>query len=222
MASMLLNRNLIADFWFAIVDRLGESAKRYCWALLIGLLITASLFFLMQSLISGSDIKVAEPTAAANLTFVRLVEDRDVIADKPKPEPPPLPEVQPRTKLEIPVSADGDYDEIGPRNVPPPSSHKVTVGVTDGGILPVVTVAPTYPRRMAARGIEGWVLLEFSVDQLGRVQNPRVIDAQPAGGFSKAAIDAVLRYKYKPKVFDGKATWVHGVQTRMVFQLDNG
>ena len=75
---------------------------------------------------------------------------------------------------------------------------------------------------MAARGIEGWVLLEFSVDQLGRVQNPQVIDAHPTGGFGKAAIDAVLRYKYKPKVFDGMATWVHGVQTRMVFQLDNG
>jgi len=222
MASMLLNRNLIADFWFSIGEKLGESTKRYCWALLTGLLVTASLFFLMQSLISGSDIEVTDPTAAANLTFVRLVEDRDVIADKPKLEPPPEPEVQPTTKLVIPVSPGGGYDEIGPRDVPPPFSHQVTVGVTDGGILPVVTVAPTYPRRMAARGIEGWVLLEFSVDQLGRVQNPQVIDARPTGGFSKAAIDAVLRYKYKPKVFDGKAAWVHGVQTRMVFQLDNG
>ena len=222
MASMFLNRNLIGDFWFLIGEKLGESTKRYCCALLTGLLVTASLFFLMQSLISGSDIEVTEPTAAANLTFVRLVEDRDVIVDDPKLEPPPVPEVQPATKLVIPVSPGGRYDEIGPRDVPPPFSHQVTVGVTDGGILPVVTVAPTYPRRMAARGIEGWVLLEFSVDQLGRVQNPQVIDARPTGGFSKAAIDAVLRYKYKPKVFDGKAAWVHGVQTRMVFQLDNG
>ena len=86
--------------------------------------------------------------------------------------------------------------------------------------MPIVTVAPTYPRRMAARGIEGWVLLGFSVDQLGRVQNPQVIDAQPANGFNRAAIDAVSRYKYKPKVFDGKALWVHGVQTRMTFQLN--
>ena len=221
MASMLFNRNLIADFWSLIGEKLGESTKRYFWALVTGLLVTASLFFLMQSLISGSDIKVTDPTAAANLTFVRMVEDRDVIVDEPKLEPPPVPEAQPPTKLVIPVFPGGGYDEIGPRDVPPPFSHQVTVGVTDGGILPVVTVAPTYPRRMAARGIEGWVLLEFSVDQLGRVQNPQVIDAQPTGGFSNAAIDAVLRYKYKPKVFDGKATWVHGVQTRMVFQLDN-
>jgi len=219
---MLFNRNLIADFWSLIGEKLGESIKRYCWALLTGSLVAASLFFLMQSLISGSDIKVTDSTTAADLTFVRMVEDRDVIVDEPKLEPPPVPEAQPPTKLVIPVSPGGGYDEIGSRDVPPPFSHQVTVGVTDGGILPVVTVAPTYPRRMAARGIEGWMLLEFSVDQLGRVQNPQVIDAQPTGGFSNAGIDAVLRYKYKPKVFDGKATWVHGVQTRMVFQLDNG
>jgi hypothetical protein len=79
-------------------------------------------------LISGSDIEVADPTAAANLTIVRLVKDRDVIADKPKLEPPPVPEVQPSTKLVIPVSSGGDYDEIGPRDVPPPFSHQVTVG----------------------------------------------------------------------------------------------
>jgi protein TonB len=64
------------------------------------------------------------------------------------------------------------------------------------------------------------VLLGFSVDQLGRVKNPQVIDAQPANGFNRAAIDAVSRYKYKPKVFDGKAVWVHGVQTSMTFQLN--
>ena len=48
MASMLLNRNLIADFWFPIGEKLGESTKRYCCALLTGLLVTASLFFQLQ------------------------------------------------------------------------------------------------------------------------------------------------------------------------------
>ena len=107
MASMLFNRNLIADFWSLIGEKLGESTKRYFWALLTGLLVTASLFFLMQSLISGSDIKATDPTAAANLTFVRTVEDRDVIVDEPKLEPPPVPEAQPPTKLVIPVFPGG-------------------------------------------------------------------------------------------------------------------
>ena len=32
---------------------------------------------------------------------------------------------------------------------------------------------------MASRGIERWVLLAFTVDELGRVVDPRVVDAQP-------------------------------------------
>ena len=222
MASMFLDRNLIGGVGFLIGEGFGESTKRYCWAVLTGLAVTTSLFLLMQSLISGSNIEVTEPTASATLTIRPLVEDREIIVEDLKPEPPPPPAAQPPTTFDIPISPRGIGHDVTIEFESPPTGHETTIGATDGGILPIVSVAPTYPRRMAARGIQGWVLLEFSVDQLGQVQNPQVIDAQPASGFSKAAIDAVLRYKYKPKVFDGKATWVHGVQTRMVFQLDNG
>ena len=85
--------------------------------------------------------------------------------------------------------------------------------------MPVVTVAPEYPRRMAARGIEGWVLLAFSVDHLGRVMNPRVVEAQPASGFNQAALNAIERFKFKPRVVNGTATAVHGVYQRITFQL---
>ena len=59
------------------------------------------------------------------------------------------------------------------------------VGIADGNFLPIVTVAPEYPRRMASRGIEGWVLLAFTVDELERVVDPRVVDAPPQSGFKK-------------------------------------
>ena len=49
---------------------------------------------------------------------------------------------------------------------------------------------------MAARGIEGWVLLEFSVDPIGRVRNAPVIEASPSPGFKKPALAVVSRYKY--------------------------
>jgi protein TonB len=65
---------------------------------------------------------------------------------------------------------------------------------------------------MAARGIEGWVLLEFSVDPIGRVRNASVIETSPSSGFKKPALAAVSRYIYKPKVIGGKASWVHGVR----------
>jgi protein TonB len=65
---------------------------------------------------------------------------------------------------------------------------------------------------MAARGIESWVLLEFSVDPAGRVRNALVVETSPSSGFNKSALAAVSRYNYQPKVIGGKASWVHGVR----------
>lgn len=222
MTHTFLNRRYTGDDGGFFSGSLGESLKRFCWALLTGFLATAFLFFLMHSLISKGDIEIIDAKESATLTIVRLIEDRELVIDDPTPKPPIPPAVEPLTVIEFPVSPFGEGEEIVVRNSPPPTHGEMDIRATDGNILPIVTVAPTYPRRMASRGIEGWVLLEFSVDQLGRVQNPQVLDAQPTSGFNKAAISAVSRYKYKPRVINGEATWVHGVQTRMVFELEEG
>ena len=44
MTSMLLNRNFPGDSGSLIGEGFGASAKRYCWALLIGLLVTLFIF----------------------------------------------------------------------------------------------------------------------------------------------------------------------------------
>ena len=58
------------------------------------------------------------------------------------------------------------------------------------------------------------MLLAFTVDELGRVVDPRVVDAQPQSGFKKAALNAITRFKFKPQVVDGTAIAVPGVQQR--------
>ena len=85
--------------------------------------------------------------------------------------------------------------------------------------MPFLTVLPDYPQRAAARGIQGWVIVEFTVDTLGRVIDPRVVDAQPSHIFNASALKAVLRYKYKPRVVHGEPTMVRGVTQRIVFNL---
>ncbi len=82
-------------------------------------------------------------------------------------------------------------------------------------------VAPVYPRRAQTRGIEGWVLLSFTVTESGSVINPLVIDAEPQGVFDRAAMKAVERFKYKPRVVDGKPQIVTGVEHLITFQLDD-
>jgi protein TonB len=69
------------------------------------------------------------------------------------------------------------------------------------------------------RGTEGYVVLEYTVTKQGTVRNPIVIEAKPQNIFERAAIKSALRYKYKPRVEDGKPVEVPGVRTRVIFKM---
>ena len=75
----------------------------------------------------------------------------------------------------------------------------------DGGIIPIVTIAPNYPRKAAIAKIEGWVRVEFTITESGTVVNPKVIESKPVRIFDREALRAILKYKFKPKIVDGVA-----------------
>jgi protein TonB len=75
----------------------------------------------------------------------------------------------------------------------------------EGDIIPVVVIRPVYPRDAAISGIEGWVKIEFTITEVGTVKDPQVVDAKPARVFNRAAIRAILKWKFKPRVVDGVA-----------------
>jgi len=56
---------------------------------------------------------------------------------------------------------------------------------------------PVYPPIALLRGVEGSVLVEFTVDGRGRVVAPRVLEATPPGVFDEAALRALSRWKYQ-------------------------
>ena len=78
---------------------------------------------------------------------------------------------------------------------------------------------PVYPARARARGIEGWVDLEFFVDAEGRPYAITVTDAEPAGEFDTAALEAAAGYLYVPFELDGR-TYERRVSLRMRFALE--
>jgi periplasmic protein TonB len=61
--------------------------------------------------------------------------------------------------------------------------------------------------------------MEFIVNPDGTVRNVRIVSANPPGVFEQAAITAALKWKFKPKVVDGKPVQQKGVQP-MVFKLE--
>jgi len=90
----------------------------------------------------------------------------------------------------------------------------------DGEYLPIVKVAPQYPRRAAQKGIEGYVVVEFTVTTLGTVKDVKVIESDPPNIFNRAAMNAAKKFKYKPKIENGKAVEVPGVRNIIRFELD--
>ena len=97
----------------------------------------------------------------------------------------------------------------------------VAAGTADGDYLPIVKVAPVYPQRAIDRGIEGYVIVEFTVTKTGAVRDPKVVEYHPSTIFNKAAIDAALKFKYKPRVVNGEPIEVHGVLNKITFKLED-
>lgn len=61
---------------------------------------------------------------------------------------------------------------------------------------------PEYPERALAQKITGSVTVEFIVSKEGEPIDVRVVAAEPAGTFDRAALSAVRRWRYEPVVID--------------------
>ena len=197
---------------------------RYIIGVALGAVATFLLFMLMQAVVANPEAAADAGIKGKIVDFVRVQEDQEVITKQRKPKPPPPPDEpppdMPKPTLDSNVSVGVDIGAV---------QVEVDVNVSgaggfssDGEYLPIVKVAPIYPRRAQTRGIEGYVLLEFVVTSTGAVRDPIVIEAKPPGIFDRAAVNAALKFKYKPKVVNGEPIEVAGVRNRITFELTDG
>lgn len=205
----------------------GPAFSRLLIALTLSAVVTLGLFFLMQSLIVNSSPALTDPPVGSVLDFVRVKEEEQIERKERKPQKPPKPETpppqmqQPAPEAVSPDAAGGaamDFSADVSTEMALEGGLALEGG--DGEYLPIVKVAPVYPRRAQQRGIEGFVIVEFTVTTAGTVRDPVVIEANPAGIFEQAAMDAALKFKYKPRVVNGVAAEVGGVQNRITFQME--
>ena len=199
---------------------------RYGFAIPLGGALTLAVFFLMHTLIATGQGAITEETGGAVVDFVRVKQEETVREKDRRPERPPEPE-KPPPQPDLPTpsvsqQANTGGLNIGAMDVNPDIdiSAGIDAGTAGGEYLPIVKVAPIYPQRALARGLEGWVLVEFTVTTAGTVRDVRVVEADPPGVFDRAAMDAALKFKYKPRVIDGRAVAVEGVQNLIRFELE--
>ena len=192
--------------------------RRYSASVAFSVAITSGLLLVMHYAIHNDEPTITDAVIGRIVAFSQVPDDPPLQTKIRIPEKTPPPELPPTTQPQPPIETyGGEGVDVGPE--PPIRVVINPTGTGDGEALPVVMVTLTYPSRAVTNGIEGWVVVEFSVDQLGRVQQPHVLESQPSGVFDRAALNALKRYKYKPKVVDGKPVVVHGLRHRIVFEL---
>lgn len=78
-------------------------------------------------------------------------------------------------------------------------------------------VEPDYPSAARRKGVEGYVDVHYTITAKGTVENVTVVGSEPAEVFDKAAMDAVARWRYDPKMVDGVASATE-MQVRLQFK----
>jgi protein TonB len=190
---------------------------RSATSIIPAVVITFFLFIGMHWLVNSSNHDKPGDDDQASIDFspVKIDEDANKKQRRIPKKPPPPKEPPPPPKMQV------QQNQQMVNNMPTPNIPPLDLGVggdgpylgamgqvdmnKDGGIIPIVTISPNYPRKAAIAKIEGWVEIEFTITQGGTVINPSVVNSKPRRIFDREAIRAILKYKFKPKVIDGVA-----------------
>ena len=199
---------------------------RWAASMAMAVLITFGLFFFMQALIATGE-GLDEPLNVVKIVDSTMPEiELEVIEEIDKPELiEEITEVVEEVERQVTIS-DGPDLNIDRSQVQMDTGLELSnasISATDGDYLPLVAIAPQYPTRAAQRGIQGWCLVSFTVDGLGNVAEETivVVDAEPANIFNRSSERAAARFKFQPRVVDGKGVEVAGVQYLFRYELED-
>lgn len=198
---------------------------RYFVALAIGGFAALSLLWVMQFLIATGQAAITEALDARFVDFVRVKREETVERKQEKPERPPDVDDQPPDLPQQDMDS-SDFDSSVAVSAPNPDMNVGLDGelgdfsLAEGDYLPIVKVAPMYPRRAQSRGLEGYCDLQFTVTPLGTTADVSVIECT-SSLFERASVQALLKFKYKPRVVNGTAIAVPGLRHRITFQIED-
>jgi len=198
---------------------------RMVFGVMLAAIVTLSLFWVMQYLIATADRSLNKDGENSVLDFVRVKRDESIQRRQLKPKKPPPPEQAP------PQPPTPKMDDLNPNAekiaisaVPVETDIEMTggfsLGVGEGDYLPIVKVAPIYPNRALTRGVEGFCVVQYTVTNLGTTKDAVVIESQCTSSlFHRASINAAMKFKYKPRIIDGEAVEVPGVQNKFTYEI---
>jgi protein TonB len=196
-------------------------AIRVPMSVVAGAVLSGALFLGLWQLVSVP-FGVREIAEAKRIDFTNQRRDTPA-TNKRDPqvirEPPVVQLAGPR----VIVDDWGDDSGIGytaPQLTPQIERVALQTSGVDRDATPIVRMDPDYPAGAAARNTEGWVQVRFAVTTAGTVRDAVVIASEPGTIFDEAALKAVARWRYNPRVVDGVAVERVGLETVFRFELE--
>ena len=187
----------------------------------VAALVTVGLFVLMMTLIA-EEFKPQEKLATASFDINPTVEDIKVIKRDTKvkqvkkvvtPPPPPTIERQQAAKPQERIaSLEGAIPDF---EAPKIDRKNFKIAVSDRDAQPLVRIPPIMPPRAEK---SGHCRVKFDVSPEGAPFNVMTTFCTQRL-FERATIKSVQRWKYNPKIVDGRAVARHGVENKVTYRL---
>ncbi len=181
------------------------------------MLIALALLWLMQSMVINDNPPMLKQSKRPVMEFVRLQRPSETrLKQREKPQEPPPPESPPPQTPELelavakPTVMAPDIATAIPALASPsmrfdgPYIGAVHQGSPDRDFMALSRIPPRYPYRAERKKIEGWVKISFLITEQGTVKDAVVVDAKPKDIFDKAALQAILKWRFKPRITNGK------------------
>ena len=179
----------------------------------IGVIIALLVFWAMQWMILPANEKKQRSDEVAMVDFIRSMKDSSSESkqrnakEPPKPKMPPaleVPQLQQAAAKKVDLSIPNINSSLSSFKGDAMGSMLSGYGVGDSDVIPLVEVQPRYPTQAKSRKIEGYVIVRLEISKEGSVENVEVIEAKPKGIFEREVMRAAYRYRFKPKLADGK------------------
>ncbi len=187
-------------------------------------LVTVGLLFFMEQLILTGEEALTRGSRYYLVDFVRIEREETLVRKDRKPERIAPAEEAPVVPPDMSIDSGGGEGlaVMAPRS--PGIEVKVDTigsgfGVSDSELMPIYKIAPVYPRSAAQRGLEGWVMVKFTVTAIGAVRDVEVVESSHKI-FERSAMAAAAKFKFRPRLINGEPVEVTNVYNKIIFALD--
>jgi len=189
-------------------------------------LLTVGIFLAMRALIS-KEFQPQDKAETASFEINPKVEDIKIVERETKIDkvkrvitPPPPPQIE-RAKADKPTEKIASIEGAIPKfEAPKIDAQNFKITVSDRDAKPLVRLPAVFPQRFLSGDHSGYCKTVFDVSPEGKPFNVRT-KVCTSKQLESASIKCVEKWKYNPKIVDGRPVSRSGVEATVRFDLQD-